>query len=826
MGTGGTRRGTSVGLAALLAGLAAAAPAADGPPGPEEAVARGCLFAFYPSDRLIVARIEFTRETLWTPEAVAFAGTIPAVEIWVQPAGGSDRLAGTTVSLRGGRSGDVRLDLPELDGRYEICFRPLDTPRALVVRKPFERLHYPWENNRLGLTDEVYPPFEPVGVDGAEVAVVGRRYRMNAFGLWDSVVTQGRELLAGPMRVRYLTGDGEGAFPPGRVEATARRPNAAVFSARSDGPAVSVRTRSTVEHDGCMRVETTLAPGRRPAELLRLWVDIPLKDAETPLMHQIGDTLRNNYSGAVPRGEGVVWDSTQARRLYDWRNAWNSYVFLGGGERGLAWFADNDKGWITAKDDFSRPLVEIAREGSTLTLRVLLINTPATLTEPRTLVFGLQASPTKPMPGNWRAGMAGRLPHGGPVVPWGGIHCPHKGPHRDDWRIVDKIIEAQKTGVFDEAWFSAYAETYRPPPVFGNWPWLTSVRHFAGRRARPAMAYTEEMMSDMIKPEWRTFMDEWDTFRFTRRRAYDDETVRQNGAGRDWSRPTCFNASYINYGVWFQNEWLRRGISIYWDNTYPKIGWDPHTCDAYALPDGRTQPAMTLWGERAYAMRTYNLLEHWRRHQPDPIHWTMHMTNTLMLPVHTWATGLLDYELWSGVPYEPDALLVQSSGRHVGCYVHAHMPLTGNNNPLLEGRGHTRGQGSDAGLRCVYEIVGTHRRLAPFGYGEEGVDVHTYWADRPAAGVDNDRVKWLVLGRPEQETVHVLLASWSPDTETPRVHLDPAVLGFEPGPSVTDAETGRAIESSRPGVFRVDLHAPYGHRVVRVGPRAAGEALR
>jgi len=59
------------------------------------------------------------------------------------------------------------------------------------------------------------------------------------------------------------------------------------------------------------------------------------------------------------------------------------------------------QGWITNDD---QPELLAHRENGQFILRVMLINTPAMLDKPHKIVFGLQASPTKPMPANWACG--------------------------------------------------------------------------------------------------------------------------------------------------------------------------------------------------------------------------------------------------------------------------------------------------------------------------------------------------------------------------------------------------------------------------------------
>ena len=175
-------------------------------------------------------------------------------------------------------------------------------------------------------------------------------------------------------------------------------------------PAVIVETRNTLEMDGCMKIELTLLrPIRRSNDPMHLklapLLDIPLVDPLIMFFHVSSTSLRYNPAGAIPRGEGRFWDTRDYPDGTFYGN-FKPYIWLGAEERGLAFFADNDKGWELNVDDKdnakSTPAVELIRKDGVLTMRINLIQKPVTLTEPRTIVFGLMASPAKPMPKNWR----------------------------------------------------------------------------------------------------------------------------------------------------------------------------------------------------------------------------------------------------------------------------------------------------------------------------------------------------------------------------------------------------------------------------------------
>ena len=275
------------------------------------------------------------------------------------------------------------LELPALaDGPHRIAVSVVTKEGARIPGQAFDFFsrHFAWEGNNLGVTEEVFAPFTPVQVRDRSVEVISRRMIMNGFGLWDEAVSLGRNLLAAPMSVRFETAAGEGRWTRTTVGAVEQKPTRAVFASEAAAGPVSLRARSATEVDGCMKVEMTLSPGPAPAEIRRLWIEIPLQDAVAPLMHTIGDGLRHNYSGAAPAGQGPVWDGSKVARSEPWRNGFVPYVWLGGAERGLAFFAENDNGWVTEKNKSKTPTHELVREGNRLILRVYLINRSVTLT--------------------------------------------------------------------------------------------------------------------------------------------------------------------------------------------------------------------------------------------------------------------------------------------------------------------------------------------------------------------------------------------------------------------------------------------------------------
>ncbi len=59
---------------------------------------------------------------------------------------------------------------------------------------------------------------------------------------------------------------------------------------------------------------------------------------------------------------------------------------------------------------------------------------------------------------------------------------------------------------------------------------------------------------------------------------------------------------------------------------------------------GHIQPALTLWNQRAYAKRIWNLVQHWQRERQEKLLFLQHMTNASLLPVLSWGTTSFDNE--------------------------------------------------------------------------------------------------------------------------------------------------------------------------------------
>ncbi len=128
-------------------------------------------YAYYPSRNQMEVAIDLGAER------IALAGDRPeSVTVRVLQAQSGEQVATGTVPLDGQGRGQAIFDVPELpDGVYAVEY----VIGVHVERSPktFRRIHFPFEKTSYGTARKVYPPFDPVRVQGNRVSVAKRGRR-------------------------------------------------------------------------------------------------------------------------------------------------------------------------------------------------------------------------------------------------------------------------------------------------------------------------------------------------------------------------------------------------------------------------------------------------------------------------------------------------------------------------------------------------------------------------------------------------------------------------------------------------------------------------
>ena len=770
--------------------------------GPNPAAA--LRLAYYPS-------YKFIRLAVNTDELEKEAGAVRSAAVTVT---GPDekQILKDTMTWEG--AGGVReFDVGELpDGDYTVHVEMKHEGYERSFTREFTRTHFVWENNRLGETDRIYPPFEAIDLKDRELAVVLRRYGVGPLGLWDSVEAKGqdersgyRELLAAPIALKVNDGQtlkGNGSF-------TATEPHAVVYEGKAEHPAVTVETKTITEYDGCQRVEMTLSPGGEKQELKKLYLDIPVKDEQAPLFHVSTAGLRSNPAGATPRGEGVVWDSSQFPDG-EWYGNFKPYLWLGGESRGICWFADNDRNWeLDVEGDTFAPCQEIIRRDGTLTLRINFIQKPVTIDEPRTIVFGLMASPAKPMPKDWRR--VSFLRHWPAIcwvgsTYWGAETMTETYPLNRDFSVLSKIQEARLNGdvanwnQWLQTWTARNLADYEPKgrkglkAMHSLFTFCLNTARQAGRSAWMNVYWEEFHNVSRFHPETQVFGNEW-----------------SGGYGKGSVHP--LTESYLDFQCWYGAEFIRRGVGLYFDNVFPKRTYDTLTTQAYRNDAGFLQPSANMWRHRRYLKRIWILHQQLAPAEGKPIMMT-HMTNTHIVPYMVWNQSNLDLEWFYGPDpqqskYPHDLLRAQSIGLQTG-----NIPLV-----LADTRNNSDAERTKFGTMFVHEIKIRYQEgstkpmvaVLDFGYGRDDCRVYNYWdEDYPVSTSDDEHVKGILLERDGK--LMLVLATWNGKRDAVEVGLDLDALGL----NITRAVNAESNENLplKQGKLNLELE-PYAVRLVR-----------
>lgn len=292
----------------------------------------------------------------------------------------------------------LEIPIPGLpEGTYTARGEVLDGAGKVVAtqEREYVRQVFPWEHNTLGLSRGAIKPWTPMQVTGGSVSCWGRRHELAATGLPAQIVSREKPLLAAPVAVEIRGADGQTLAwaPAGKLTFAEQAEDRVRWQGQATlGADLAVTVAGLAEYDGFTWYEVTLTPAK-PLRASSGRIVIALPERQAQLMHFQSCWARNNFSGAIPSGEGVVFRSLDTVN-YGRTGGFSPQVWLGNPTRGLSWFADSDEGWSSAAD---KPALEIVRVRGEVQLAMNIIARPVTLDRPRTIRFGLMATPFKPL---------------------------------------------------------------------------------------------------------------------------------------------------------------------------------------------------------------------------------------------------------------------------------------------------------------------------------------------------------------------------------------------------------------------------------------------
>jgi hypothetical protein len=487
--------------------------------------------------------------------------------------------------------------LPMPPGRYELIVAMLDAQGREISRNiwAFERKVMPFETEpRPGLSDRVPPPFTEPTVEGSEVTCWARRYRHGREGLITALIAAERDLLAQPVALRVRRGESWRTLAAtGDPTLRPRGAGQIDFEQSFRDGTLAVRVEGVMDYDG-FYLFTFTSTSPDPIDALQL--QIPLR-AQHATLFDTGLTSTNLWResrpkpiGALPAGQGVVWDSLTWKDDYRSKDQRQSnmppYLWVGDDDRGLAFSCASDQG---TSNDPARPAVTIERPApDRVLLCVSLLNRPGML-DGTPFQMALQASPFKPMPEHHRL--------------W-----------RNATRSDNTVNSYLKNGRFLGKIFD-YRANY---PVYGRWLTLDYLRQMIAQSKADGVDWVSMAASATSEsggtPEYQQFWRQWGSPLDWEQspKVVPGEKVQQLMTslglpilpGLNEEQPSNSCASNVDFRVWWLAQGVQAGLAtVYQDNQTHVFRAQPGSGYGYQRPDGGWEPTSSVWNSRTFLRR-------------------------------------------------------------------------------------------------------------------------------------------------------------------------------------------------------------------------------
>ncbi|GEM_PF-4455568 len=246
-----------------------------------------------------------------------------------------------------------------------------------------------WENNSLGKESWVPLPWTPVKLEGQIVSVWGRKYIFSNSLFPVQIESKGTTLLHRPIFLEIKTEKEHTMVYSGKMHVVSQTEEKVVLTATAETAGVNIKADTEIEFDGMAKVFLKIAPLEKPVKIEKLALRIPVCQNLAKYYHweYKGWDPSISYSGKIPE-EGIS-------------GSFKYLVWVGDEDRGIAWFASDKENWENQK---LYEEVRIFRHKSynDWNIRINFIDSLYELNQTKTIVFGYQATPVKPMPEKYK----------------------------------------------------------------------------------------------------------------------------------------------------------------------------------------------------------------------------------------------------------------------------------------------------------------------------------------------------------------------------------------------------------------------------------------
>ncbi len=602
------------------------------------------------------------------------------------------------------------------------------------------------------------------GGTGIAISCTRRVYELGALGLPAQIEANGGPVLAAPSRIVLKVGGKAYAVPTdGKVTVTDKKAWRVDFECAPVTVAgVTFSATGWMEQDGLVELSLTYQPaasgvlspesGTPPVEIEELRIEWPV--ADDPLgayMACMGQGC--NYSartiGAVPQKDGQVWNTRDdmgpagsGRRVGNFvGNLW-----VGTEQRGLFWCADSDKGWepdarvaahalrrvegggLKVEGGRGSPAEAQGRGGAeggakaTSTINhqpstILIVNNligsaegkaAFKLTESRTVRFGYNASPFKPLTPGFRLNSlscCGSFSGGKYKKNWdtGQDHFQVLSPpfpSTNRWpeyyaHCKETVHNMMYEGIANDGGFTSFFPAPGSSAYYSN----RRLTLFTANQV-PLRGYGPKSIENP-NPYWPLYGD-W---------------VSARGGAEFLSK------SYRDYMMWLMDRQIKEGgcQHFYFDITMgEELFTDMAAGFGYRLPDGSIQPEsgdtnMREWYKRMWAMMQENDL------YPGGV--SGHSTHSFSLKMFPYVDCILDseYPMQDSIDvYTSDSMIALSCPHTFGVNIQHHGNFMNPTWPLM----HDAAGGDYRGSVLAYP------EFKQWGMGRDDIAFIPYWRNQ------------------------------------------------------------------------------------------------
>lgn len=259
-----------------------------------------------------------------------------------------------------------------------------------------------WKSNRRGIEalspDFVLPPFENVQADSNGAKVWNRRYDLDGSGLLSKVLIGNESFFSRPMSMDITVNSQKVAFRPSGSKMLMNKKGRAVFERTLTSTDLDLKTVTTIEFDGMVRVDMTLIP-KKKLSLDRFSYAFHLPRKNALFTHFIG-APNSHISIMIPKESFTMPVPEKNGEFF--REPFKSLVWFGNHDKGFLWFCGSERNWSPQDQSLRPSALTASATDKEVSFQTVPVSAPYVIQSPVTYTFGFFATPVRPMPDGWR----------------------------------------------------------------------------------------------------------------------------------------------------------------------------------------------------------------------------------------------------------------------------------------------------------------------------------------------------------------------------------------------------------------------------------------